>query len=223
MNLGQSPALPAARQTHSVSEAVGSWGIADERFRWSAWSAPRASPRLAPRAPRGARSSAVLPGGCPGPRTEVLTLLEGLRDPPPPPCTLVIAVWSDQKELDKPSRNFVLILQMKMETCLLKSRQLCQQAGLRQQGKESYSFPWISHFIVIMMVVATMATADSPPATHTIVPVQVSVCTSGVPTHVSLTADEPAEKSRVRQLGGAQSPWAEMEGLPPWTLSGPNA
>ena len=53
----------------------------------------------------------------------------------PPPCKLVIAVWSDQKELDKPSRNFILILQMKMETCLLKSRQLCQQAGLRQQEK----------------------------------------------------------------------------------------
>lgn len=52
---------------------------------------------------------------------------------PPPPCKLVIAVWSDQKELDKPSRNSILILQMKMETCLLKSRQLCQQAGLRQQ------------------------------------------------------------------------------------------
>lgn len=67
-------------------------------------------------------------------RAEVSTLPEGLRDPPPP-CKLVIAVWSDQKELDKPSRNFILILQMEMETCLLKSGQLCQQAGLRQQEK----------------------------------------------------------------------------------------
>lgn len=58
-----------------------------------------------------------------------------MRPPPPTACTSVIAVWSDQKELDKPSRNFILILQMKMELCLLKSRQLCQQAGLRQQGQ----------------------------------------------------------------------------------------
>lgn len=93
------------------------------------------APRFLPRPPGGARSNPVLLAAAQDPgRAEVPTLLQGLRLPPPP-CKLVIAVWSDQKELDKPSRNFILILQMKMETCLLKSRQLCQQAGLRQQKK----------------------------------------------------------------------------------------
>lgn len=87
-----------------------------------------------PGPPGGAYSNPVLPGPCPGPRQSGGPHTAGRPGRPPPPlCKLVIAVWSDQKELDKPSRNFILILQMKMETCPLKSRQLCQQAGLRQQ------------------------------------------------------------------------------------------
>lgn len=31
------------------------------------------------------------------------------------------------EELEEPSRNSILILQMNVESCLLKSRQLCQQ------------------------------------------------------------------------------------------------
>lgn len=120
-----------------VSEALGSLWPSRQTVPLTSMEHSQSQPLAShPRPPGGACSNPMLPGCCPGPRqSRGPHTAGGPVRLPPPPCKLVIAVWSDQKELDKPSRNFILILQMKMETCLLKSRQLCQQAGLTQQEK----------------------------------------------------------------------------------------
>lgn len=137
MNLDQSPALPAAPHTRSLKLLVAC-GVADTGFRAER---PQGQPSATgPSGPPEGLLSRRPPWRLPGPPSGGAHAAGGPARLPPPPCTLVIAVGSGQKELDKPSRNFILILQMKMETCLLKSRQLCQQAGLRQQGKASSGF-----------------------------------------------------------------------------------